>query len=283
MASMHYFREVSDSESEESDPSLNEYGPRPIAPFVGEVSYEVHETPTSHTPRIDMPVAYCEAPKFYTIPGQLDMSPIARFYPPRPNDRPTTLFAPEETSSHSPRYVRRSNWREMLIYTDGACLNNGRNNPQAGWAFVFHPSQPKVNPSDRLELRGIDDRPYPQTSNRAELRAVLAALEFRVWKGEAFLRIVIATDSEYVVLGLTKYLGKWRRSGWKTADGQFVKNRDLWEAIAARCEHFGKYGTQTLFWLIPREWNTAADALAKDAAAKTVVQETYTKVHGIMI
>ncbi|KIY71960.1 ribonuclease H-like protein [Cylindrobasidium torrendii FP15055 ss-10] len=264
---------------------VDKLGPRPIQDFVGEVRYEVSGLPTSHQPRIDMPILHSKEPKTHSTdwrPGPLVHS-VARFHPPTPNAHPTSLFAPETNIIHpGARYVRRSNWREVLIYTDGACSNNGQNNPQAGWAAVYHPSIPNANIQSRLELRGVDGKPYPQTSNRAELRAVLGALEYRHWPGEGFLHIVIATDSEYVVLGMTERLEKWRRTGWKTASGQPVKNRDLWEAIAKKAEDFGKWGTQTQFWLIPRDWNVA-DALAKEAAAKTEVSGEYAQIHGFLV
>ncbi|KAI9050813.1 hypothetical protein LZ554_004932 [Drepanopeziza brunnea f. sp. 'monogermtubi'] len=45
------------------------------------------------------------------------------FKPPRDSDRPQQLFENEH------RHIRKSNPREILIYTDGACQNNGQNNP----------------------------------------------------------------------------------------------------------------------------------------------------------
>lgn len=57
---------------------------------------------------------------------------------------------------------------------------------------------PVVSPrilSDRLELEGPFGDSHQQTSIRAELRAVIAALSSRVWRGEGFKTIVVATDS----------------------------------------------------------------------------------------
>ncbi|KAK0730255.1 hypothetical protein B0H67DRAFT_452205, partial [Lasiosphaeris hirsuta] len=47
------------------------------------------------------------------------------------------------------------------------------------------------------------------TNNHAELRAAIAALEFRCWWGEGWERIVIATDSKYVADGATAWLLSW--------------------------------------------------------------------------
>jgi ribonuclease HI len=46
-------------------------------------------------------------------------------------------------------------------------------------------------------------------------------------------RAVVVTDSEYVRLGITRWLAGWRSRGWKTVKGDPVRNRDLWEALDA--------------------------------------------------
>ena len=80
--------------------------------------------------------------------------------------------------------------------------------------------------SNRLEQDG-----HPQTSNRAEFRAVLASLTLRYWAGEGFSRIVLASDSEYVVKGISQWIFKWRKNGWKMTTGSPVANQDLWKKL----------------------------------------------------
>lgn len=163
----------------------------------------------------------------------------------------------------------------VLLMTDGACLNNGRSNPRAGWAFF----QGETLSRELLIMRGRLENEGPwgdagcQTSNRAELRAVIAALRFRHWRGEGFRTVVVATDSSYVVEGATQWTKKWVRNGWKTmgqkgSGGGDVKNKDLWEALLGECERAEGFGMAIQFWKIPREWNTSADEGAKKAAAE---------------
>lgn len=79
--------------------------------------------------------------------------------------------------------------------------------------------------------------------------------------------VVVATDSEYVVLGITERLAKWKRNGWKTSKGTPVANQDLWkkmERVLVRSRGVYDIG----FWLIPRDWNTRADALAVAEAVR---------------
>ena len=45
--------------------------------------------------------------------------------------------------------------------------------------------------------------------------------------------VVLTTDSQYVRQGITEWMAGWLRRGWKTAGGDPVKNRDLWERLHA--------------------------------------------------
>lgn len=148
-------------------------------------------------------------------------------------------------------------------------MNNGQPNSKAGWAF-WHGStgdQPLVV-SGRLELKGPFGHSSQQTSDRAELRAVLAALRYRDWLVEDFHTVVIATDSEYVVCGSTEWVKKWMEKGWVHDGNRPVKDRDLWEAILGEVERLQCLGKTVKFWKIPRKWNRVADAASR-AAAKT--------------
>jgi ribonuclease HI len=144
------------------------------------------------------------------------------------------------------------------------------------------PSRQQLVCKGRLENKGpFGDDVYTQTSSRAELRAVIAALRFRHWPGEGFHTCVFATDSEYVVEGSTTWAKTWVQNGWRTRGGP-VKNKDLWEALLGEVERYKAGGMAVQFWRIPREWNTVADAAAKDAAGNEE-DDTWGDVFGINI
>lgn len=172
--------------------------------------------------------------------------------------------------------------------TDGACLNNGQSNPKAGWAFYQGDSvegEPAVF-SGRLENRGPWGDEGKQTSNRAELWAVLAALRFRVWNGEGFRTVVFATDSSYVVDGATQWVQGWVSNNWRTkgprgSGGADVKNKDLWQMLLGECERYQRDGLAIQFWKIPREWNTLADEGAKKGAAKGDASDHWQDIMGM--
>lgn len=196
---------------------------------------------------------------------------------------PGTAFTDEFT-----RMAHRDDDTIGLIFTDGACLNNGQEDPKAGWA-IHHGFSPAGKPQvdgRRLEQRGpfdtLDQPARVETSNRAELRAVLGALRLREWKIEGFKKLVLATDSSYVVDGATAWCRTWRGNGWRTQARQEVKNKDLWEMLLGEVEDYKAVGIDILFWHIPRELNTLADEGAKEAAATRLTSSQWVQMCGIV-
>lgn len=197
----------------------------------------------------------------------------SRFFPRNPRDTPQTLFPEGKSPSGSPqttRFIHRQRPDTFLVYTDGSCLNNGIANPRAGCAFVFR----DVDKTDfyrirfRVEIEGPTGEKHVQSSDRAELRAIIAALRFRHWVGEGFKTMVIATDSESIVEGITNRIVGWIQRGWKNPAWKPVKNRDLWECLLGEMERWNDQGMKVQFWRIPREWNTEADRHARIAATE---------------
>ncbi|CAI7674240.1 unnamed protein product [Penicillium viridicatum] len=172
-----------------------------------------------------------------------------KFNPPNPNDTPVSLFP----------LGRAESVIQYHLY-----IENGGQNPRAGCCFVY--GSPHGYISFPLEKQGPTGIPSPQTSNRAELRAVIAATRYRDWVDEGCRCLVIATDSEYVVEGMTKWVKVWIRNGWRTSTRVPVKNKDLWRCLLGEVERWDEEGMRIQVWRIPREWNTEADEPAKEAA-----------------
>jgi ribonuclease HI len=160
-------------------------------------------------------------------------------------------------------FVSTSQPRQVLVYVDGACLNNGQAEPRAGWAVVHGPGDVTLG---RLENKGPFGDDSVATSNRAELRAAIAALRLCDWQTEGLNSLVIATDSTYVVDGATGWARGWVRNGWKTRTGDHVKNKDMWELLLGETERWWVRGFRVALWKIPRERNAEADGWAKEAA-----------------
>ena len=70
------------------------------------------------------------------------------------------------------------------------------------------------------------------TNNRMELTAAIEGLNAL----KRSSRVVLYTDSRYVMNGITDWLPGWKRRGWKTASKKPVKNKDLWQALDEACQ-----------------------------------------------
>ena len=99
------------------------------------------------------------------------------------------------------------------IYTDGACSGNPG---PGGWAAI-------ILGDDKIkdEISGSEKN---TTNNKMELLAPIRAIQKFKKKSE----ILIYTDSTYVKDGITTWIKKWEKNGWKTASKKPVKNIELW-------------------------------------------------------
>ncbi|KAJ5738765.1 ribonuclease H-like domain-containing protein [Penicillium malachiteum] len=215
-----------------------------------------------------------------------------KFVPPDDETTPQHLFPAGPKYLALPpveRFIHRRTPSIFLVYTDGLCLGNGGRNPKAGCSIVFRPDEDskgnRISSSFRfaLENKGPRNDDRPQTSNRAELRAAIAACQFRAWTEEGFTTMVIAMDSEYVVEGITTWIDGWIRRDWKTTKGQLVKNWDLWECLLGEIEMADEEGLDIQFWRIPRELNTDAGHYAGLAAAELERNDNFTKYCGVLV
>jgi len=105
--------------------------------------------------------------------------------------------------------------RTCHIYTDGACKGNPG---PGGWGAI-------------LEYEGVEREIFggeaSTTNNRMELTAVIEALG--ALKRPS--RVILHTDSQYVMKGITEWIRGWKAKGWKTAAKEPVKNVDLWRTL----------------------------------------------------
>lgn len=96
------------------------------------------------------------------------------------------------------------------VYVDGACFPNPG---QGGWAWTT--------------LKGeYDSGHMPRTTNNVmELRAPIEAIK-SLYQYERPL--MIYSDSQYVVKGITEWVHAWIERDWKTKKTGPVKNVELW-------------------------------------------------------
>lgn len=103
---------------------------------------------------------------------------------------------------------------EEILYTDGACIGNGTDKCVASWA-VLALKNPSISCSGLVK----DVKPSNQT---AEITSALMAL--KVAKEQRLKRVMLITDSKYVVDSINKWLEKWMLNGFKDSRGMPVDN-----------------------------------------------------------
>ena len=108
----------------------------------------------------------------------------------------------------------------IKIYTDGG---NSAKNKVGGIAAVITKDDELLT----IISEGYDSDP---TNNMMELGAVIAGLEYMLNHPELGKTVEIVSDSEYVVLGASERLDKWKAKNWKCSTGP-VKNLPLWKCI----------------------------------------------------
>lgn len=135
------------------------------------------------------------------------------------------------------------------IFTDGACSGNPG---PGGWAAILRSSEREKEISGGEPLT---------TNNRMEMQAAIRALCALTRPS----RVVLHTDSRYLLDGITQWLPRWKARGWKTADNKPVKNEDLWrqlDDLAAR---------HKVQWRWVRGHNDHVENERADALAKAAI------------
>ncbi|KAM0701545.1 hypothetical protein Q7P35_006792 [Cladosporium inversicolor] len=214
--------------------------------------------------------------EYYADPHEDDPQSFPRalrFWPSNPTAVPRDLFAhsARELDSYFPPNAGRpartirfdAPTDEILIYTSASCLNQ-HTSPEtrsAASSCAFKPTGLHRSESRsmamRLERRGPTSQGYPQESNRAHLRAAVAALQCRQWRSEGWTAITIASDSEYLVAGITNWIEIWQQNGWLTS-------RETGDSYNG--DVLSRMGLEVRFWLILHELNAEAHAEARMAA-----------------
>ena len=137
----------------------------------------------------------------------------------------------------------------IKIYTDGSCLENPGN---GGWAAIIIDDEKKTR---------ISGSKKNTTNNQMELSAPIEALK-KIPKGS---KVQIFTDSKYLKLGITEWIHNWKKNGWKTANKQEVKNKDLWTELDQLANEF----EISWNWIKAHstdELNNEVDLIAREAA-----------------
>jgi ribonuclease HI len=103
---------------------------------------------------------------------------------------------------------------DITLYTDGSCV---KPNGKGGWAYLIRYTE------TGCEVQGSGHSPST-TCNRMELQAAIEGLKVLP---QQCGRVLLISDSTYLVKGLTHRLSKWKRNGYIDR----APNSDLWKDL----------------------------------------------------
>ncbi|WP_375327151.1 ribonuclease HI [Candidatus Tisiphia endosymbiont of Nemotelus uliginosus] len=143
---------------------------------------------------------------------------------------------------------------KVIIYTDGACSGNPG---PGGWGVLLQ--------FDKV-YKEIFGHELNTTNNRMEMTAAIKALQTL----KKSCHVELYTDSQYLQLGITKWINKWIKNNWYKSNKHPIKNTDLWQEL------YNELNKHDIIWHWVKghannKGNEAADKLAvkgKETAIK---------------
>ena len=150
------------------------------------------------------------------------------------------------------------------FYSYGGCRGHSSGKGYAGWGYHGEIGD--------YVYDGWGSIKELTTNNVAELAAVKEVVD--IANQNDVNELLVISDSRYVVDGINDRYEKWEANNWLRHDGEPVKNRDYWEALAnARAEFTGK-GNQITFKWTRAHVGTKGNEIADKNATKGVMLST---------
>lgn len=111
------------------------------------------------------------------------------------------------------------------VYSDGGCAPH--NPGPAAWAVVIE--RPTGERFERFQFIGHG------TNQIAELTGAIEGLKLT----PPGAPVLLVSDSQYVIKGLTEWRRGWERRGWRNKQGEPLANVELWRALFALADERG--------------------------------------------
>ena len=107
---------------------------------------------------------------------------------------------------------------QIHVFTDGSCLNNGKENAKASFSYQIYEETNDFFCEIFRETNVVPQN-EKQSNNTGELFAIKNALKFLIENGYKKKKIQIFTDSMYCINSVSddgdKWYVNWEKSGWK--------------------------------------------------------------------
>lgn len=122
-----------------------------------------------------------------------------------------------------------------VVHLDESCLGNGQEGATPGGAGGLI----ETATASGVQRRDFFLHAADTTNNRMALAGAIAALALLSGKGRR-LRVLMVSDSEYLVKGMREWVPAWKARNW-TRKGGPIENLPLWQQLVASA---GKHEVQ---------------------------------------
>lgn len=166
-----------------------------------------------------------------------------------------------------------SDKKHVVLYTDGGFLLDSKEGGAGAHGYIHIGKSTKqqniqskwtptsngyVERNKEEEIPSVDIVNYIDiikgltnvtSSSESELNAINMALKWLEDYPEKFETITIYTDSQNIVSGITGWINKWRKNGWKAGNGKPVKFAELWQEVDGRMTNVRKTSALSFEWI----------------------------------
>ena len=112
-----------------------------------------------------------------------------------------------------------------VLHIDESCLGNGREGATPGGAGGLI----EARAGGAIQRRDFFIHAPDTTNNRMALAGAIAALQLLAGKGKR-LKVLLVSDSEYLIKGMREWVPGWIARGW-TRKGGAIENLELWRVL----------------------------------------------------
>ncbi|RAL17323.1 uncharacterized protein BO97DRAFT_419566 [Aspergillus homomorphus CBS 101889] len=162
-----------------------------------------------------------------------------------------------------PRAPRAPNRNSLVVAIGGDCLRNHGTGRAAIGVFWGYGNPNNVSSA-------LDSYPGPRTIVMSELSACCRALRdgIRIQQQREncmpLQRLVVKSDSERVVSGVTEHMPHWIANGWRSAHGGPIPYGAFYLEIKNLIAELENEGTAVDFWFVSRRLNSDARRMARN-------------------
>lgn len=141
------------------------------------------------------------------------------------------------------------------LFSDGSCSQNPG---PGGWGTIV-----KYNGQVK-ELAGGSSR---TTNNQMEMQGLIEGFKYIVQNCGKDKKVVVYSDSSYVINGASKWMYAWEENGWQRKGGE-IANLELWQEIFAFAKMFKQIEYHWIRGHNGHKYNERCDKLAVSETKK---------------